>query len=136
MKDSSLKTNAGSAQLLDTWSFSSTYLTKTTDRVSDLLISQAPGIFSKRVTLKNITLAKHQFTQCNISSPWLDAKRTVTAKQNDVQIEDTFTIKEVLIPNPELKSAAYSRLQAQLEACFYGVALVFNKNSSENLTLP
>lgn len=77
--------------------------------------------------LKNIKAQNNHDLNCDIKSPWVDAKRTVTYKDNSVTVLQQFAIKQSQLSNDVIKSAAYKKVAQDLETNFNdGVAIVFS----------
>jgi hypothetical protein len=121
------KTSNGPAHLIQTSSTINGYLTRVQDRVSDLLILEAPSTLKRSAHLKGVQMLGKAKLSCKVDSPWLKASRSVVQKKNAIEVDDTMLIKTALIRNEDLRSKEYSEFQEKLEDCFNNVAVVFKR---------
>ena len=94
-------------------------------QVSDVYLG-SPIILRDVTILENITAIDKMPLDCIVSSPWVDAMRTVKYGKNSVTVEQEFKIKKSWISNEMLKSPDYKKLSRDLAKFFKeGVAIVF-----------
>ena len=125
-KDLDLKTSAGSAITLSSGSTIPVLLTKSTDRVSDLFLG-TPLTVRRVIHLAKISKLGSQSLNCAIESPWINASREVSDQTDGVRVTDSILIKKSNIPNQELKSAEFARLQKSLQDCYNGIAIIYSR---------
>lgn len=124
-RNSRLKTTGGPAHLIHTPTVIPRYMTRTQDRVSDLLITNHPILLRRTTRLKRVQLIGKSNMNCALESPWLSASRRVSQRETDVEVKDILMVKKALIPNAELRMKEFDKLQKKLEDCFSNVALIF-----------
>ncbi len=90
---------------------------ETKDRESDLFVGQ-PGITKKTVNRHNISVIGKELAECNITSPWYEAKREIKDNSAGFEVVDTLTSLRPLITSDEIKSARFARLQNELRDCY------------------
>jgi len=118
-----ISTNAGQAVLFSN-SIANSYIYNDT-QVSDVYLG-SPIILRDVTILENITAIDKMPLDCIVSSPWVDAMRTVKYGKNSVTVEQEFKIKKSWISNEMLKSPDYKKLSRDLAKFFKeGVAIVF-----------
>lgn len=122
-KHTRLKTTAGNAFLLPAVNQITTLLTKTKDRVTDLLFYD-PGTYYTRILLSQTSLIGSG-SVCRVDSPWFTGIRNVSNTQNGIEVTDELVVKKNKILNSELKSDEYTKLQGEIFNCFGDTAFVY-----------
>lgn len=127
-KDVELKTSAGPAFTLTAGSTIPTLLTQSVNRVSDLFLG-TPVTVRRIIHLLKISRLGSESLNCKIESPWINASREVSDHPGEVQVTDSIVIKKSNIPNQELRSAEFARLQRNLQNCYNGIAIIYSRAS-------
>lgn len=122
-KHTRLKTTAGDAFLLPSSNEVMTLLTKTKDRVTDLLFYD-PGTYHRSILLPATSLIGSE-SACRVDSAWFKGTRNVSNTQNGIQVIDELIVKKNKILNSELKSDEYAKFQGEVFNCFGDTALVY-----------
>ncbi len=123
-KNMVLNTNAGNAIQISNGLANSFVFND--EQVSDVYLG-APSTVKSVIILKNISPVNTKSLNCEIKSPWLDAKRVVKYGEDSVVIEQEFVIKAVWLDNSTIQSPEYKKVAADLAKNFKeGFAIVFN----------
>jgi hypothetical protein len=122
-KHTRLKTTAGNAFLLPTSNQITILLTKTEDRVTDLLFYN-PATYHRRVLLPQTSLIGTEAV-CRVDSPWFTGIRNVANTPTGIEVTDELVVKKNKILNAELKSDEYAKFQGEVFNCFGDTALVY-----------
>ncbi len=124
-KHTQMKTTAGNGFLLPTPPQVSVLLTKTDDRVTDLVTSD-PVTIHEEILLPNTTMVGSENSSCKIESPWFSAERKISNTSTGIQVLDELIFKTNKIDNNELKSLEFAKFQSQVFSCFGDTALVYH----------
>ncbi len=122
-KHTRLKTTAGNAFLLPVSNQVTILLTKTKDRVTDLLFYD-PAVYHTRILLPQTLLVGSE-SACRVDSPWFTGTRNVSNTPNGIEVTDDLIVKKNKILNAELKSDEYAKFQGEVFSCFGNTALVY-----------
>ena len=126
--DSQDKTTAGNGFYLPKIGPISKLLVKTKDRISDLYLG-IPRTSKRKFILQNIEKVGSIPLDCEVSSDWFNAKRTVTSEGGNITLNDEFVTKKMIIPNKVLKSKGFQKLKKEISRCFNHVTLIYQKSN-------
>jgi len=131
--NSGFKTSAGMAYVLPVPKDIERFLVKVKERASDLFVGY-PVSFARHYHLKKVKQVGNKKLGCDVRSPWIDARRTVQDTDSGIIITDEVIKKVVIIAKKTLNSKKYIKLQNQLNKCFNGVAIVYQKKNANHRT--
>jgi len=118
------QTSAGQALVLPGNYIQSATELRLENRVSDLFLGQ-PELLSRETEYVNIEKVGKESLDCEITSPWLDAKRKLTESPRGLLVSDVIALKRALISNSELMSPEFANVKQELMRCFENVAVIY-----------
>lgn len=129
-KNLTVKTNLGFAYpLKNSWVKDITEIAS--DNIGDLYIG--PSITRKKQTLfKNILVNDIEKLNYKIETPWLVASRSCSKSEQGFEVVESFEILTSFIPNEDLKSAEFKKLQDTLKQNVENSAIVFSEHSQDS----
>ena len=126
LAESGLRTSAGLGYPLFRDDAAGRLLVETKDRVSDLYI-ETPNSSKITIDLLNVKLVGKTSLDCDLKSEFVDLQRTVAAIKNGISITDIVAVKQTVIKNSELQSAAFSKFQTAVRVCFNRAAVILDR---------
>ncbi|OFZ56413.1 MAG: hypothetical protein A2428_15695 [Bdellovibrionales bacterium RIFOXYC1_FULL_54_43] len=122
--EGSYQTSAGHALVLPGNFIQSATDLRLENRVSDLFLGQ-PELLRRETEYVNIEKVGNESLDCEITSPWLEAKRKLTESPRGLLVSDVIALKRALIFNSELKSAEFANVKQDLMRCFENVSVIY-----------
>ena len=123
-QNSTIRSSAGKAYLLQEYGGVKPILVKTKNRVSDLYLG-TPSIMHYELILPHTKTIGNQFLDCHFKSPWFEGQRHIENTPEGIKVSDTQILLHSRISNKELQSKAYQDLQSQVYTCFGDLALIY-----------
>ena len=95
------------------------------NQVSDLYLG-FPHTSISQIKIKNHTINRVDSLNYKINTPWIDFNRVCKNEEGNLLINDKLIVKTNIIPNEDLKSMLYQKLQKDLKNIILGATVILN----------
>jgi len=102
------------------------YITVPQDNEGAIYVGD-PETILKKTFFKNVSAECLEKLACSIETPWLNAKRELTASKEGVLVTEKIEMLKSIISSKDLKSKEYKELKAKLSKYYDNVAILFSE---------